>query len=205
MKTSGLSLKYTATAFAFITLTGCANLQPILPRTAPLEANSAYIAGTFSGETYHGFAFVIQSLDNQKKYYLSMSGNQFIGRKQDHLTTTIKIPAGHYTIKQWLTYERLLREVMVRKPMDEHPVLGKPFQLKAGDVLHLGSYDLEEKIENRYASNTYFFFIKPELLTQHMVQEQLSNAYPSLAQQPFTCLFCIDTIPQLQKDDFKTP
>ena len=205
MNKRGLSLKYTATAFALITLTGCANLQPILPKNAPLETNSAYVAGTFSGETYHGFAFVIQSLDNHKKYYLSMSGNQFIGRQQDHLTTAIKIPAGRYTIKQWLTYERLLREVVVRKPVHEHPVLGKPFQLKAGDVLHLGSYDLDEKIERSYASNTYFFFIKSELLTQQMVQEQLSNAYPSLAQQPFSCLFCIDTIPELQKDGFKMP
>jgi hypothetical protein len=44
-------------------------------------------------------------------------------------------------VSAWITYATLTKEVMSRKPIANSP-LSEPFNVRAGAVVHLGSYNV---------------------------------------------------------------
>ncbi len=178
---------------ALLALSGCANVQPVLPATAAADAASGYVAGLFTRMKARGFAFVVKEVNEGREYTMPLGEDSSLPTEVKDQTVAIKLPPGRYAVAQWITYATLTKEVMSRKPVSS-PVLSKPFDVRAGSVVHLGSFDVSQTVQQGYPTTTTYLQIVPRRFTQAEVQKAFAEVYPNLAAQPFRCVLCVDTV-----------
>jgi hypothetical protein len=182
-------------AAALVGLCGCASVQPVLAPTASADASAGYVAGLFTRMKARGFAFVVKAAGDGREFTMPLGEDSSLPTAIKDQTVAIKLPPGTYTVSQWITYATLTKEIMTRKPVTGS-VLSKPFAVKAGDVVHLGSYDVSESVQAGFPVTTTYLRVQPRRATQPEVQKAFAEVYPNLAAQPFRCVLCTDTVGQ---------
>lgn len=187
--------RLTLAAALAVVLNGCTTvaIQPVLPPTAVADAQSGYVAGQFSRTKGRGFAFIVRSTDGKAEYTLPLGEDSTFPTDVNDQTVAMKLPPGWYTVSAWITYATLTKEVMSRKPITDSP-LSEPFSVRAGAVVHLGSYNVTTYTESAYPSVNTFLRITPRRLTEAEVQTSFKAAYPQFAAMPFQCVLCMDTV-----------
>ncbi|MYM86140.1 hypothetical protein GTP91_02985 [Rugamonas sp. FT82W] len=170
-------------------------MQPILSADAPVDPNSGYLSGQFSRVKLSGFGLVVKATDGSAEYVLPMGEDSNFPSAVESQTVVMKLPPGTYRISQWVTYATLTKETLTRKSLDNSPV-GEPFKVAPGTVLHLGRYDLGGNKEFVFNGLKMNFKMSPLPVTKREVQNAFATSYPKLADLPFQCLFCVDTVRQ---------
>lgn len=98
--------------------------------------------------------------------------------------------------------KHMTKEIMTRTSITDSP-LTQPFVIKAGDVVHLGGYDVSQTMgadvdttttTSHWIMLTTDMKIAPRPFSQAEVQRVFAVAYPNFASQPFRCILCADTI-----------
>jgi hypothetical protein len=170
---------------AIALLAGCASIQPVVAPTSTADPNSAYITGTFSRTSARGFAFAIRS-SGGKEYFMSLGEDAKRPADANEQTIAIQVPPGTYGVWHWVAYDTATKAVEIRRPVD-NAILAKPFTLHAGEVVHLGEFDIDQGKRG----DTSYYAIKPAYIaTQDEARESVAKAYPNLASRPFRCLLC---------------
>ena len=100
-------------------------------------------------------------------------------------TVVIAVPPGTYGVWHWVAYAPSTKAVELRRPVD-NKVLAKPFTVKAGEVAHLGEFDIEQGKQG----DTSYYIIKPYVATVPEAKAMLAKTYPNLASRPFQCVVC---------------
>lgn len=174
-------------------LTACASVQPTLEADAVPDAQAAYVSGEFTRVPLTGIAYVVESMDGSNKYLLPMGKDTPRPSAVDRQTVAMKIPPGTYHIVQWVTYATLTKEVFIRSPV-ANPWMRAPFTLKAGTVFHLGRFTIEGGKSYSYPSVHFEWAVKPQPVLQSEALAAFSLTYPKLAELPFGCLLCSDSV-----------
>ena len=188
-----MQLRHIACTLTFAILSGCASVQPVLAPTATVDPSTGYVAGLFSRMKARGYAFVVRSVEGGVEYNMSLGEDSNWPTAVNDQSVAIKLPPGTYTVSHWITYGTLTKEIVSRNAI-ANPVLSQPFTVKAGNVTHLGSYEVSEYIQHGYPTTTTHMRIRPRRATQVEVQEAFAAVYPNLAKQPFRCVLCTDTV-----------
>src|SRR5262249_32817657 len=131
-----------AAAALLAALAGCADIQPVVAPSSALDPNAAYISGTFTHAKVKGFAFVLRSGEG-KEYLMSLGEDAKVRTEIEDQVVAIKVPPGTYAVTHWINYAPASKAVEMRMPI-ENKVLSKPFSVKAGEVVHLGVFDIAE-------------------------------------------------------------
>jgi hypothetical protein len=167
-----------------VVVAACATIQPVVAPTSAVDPNAAYISGTFSRTSARGFAFAIRSSDG-KEYFMSLGADTRVAMPVEEQTVVIQVPPGTYGVWHWVAYDSATKAVELRRPVD-NKVLAKPFTVKAGEVAHLGEFDIEQGKQG----DTSYYSIKPYVATVPEAKASLAKAYPNLASRPFQCVLC---------------
>jgi hypothetical protein len=163
----------------------CAQIQPVVAPGSPADPSSAYITGTFTRASARGFAFAIRNQDG-REYFMSLGDARGAPGAVEEQTIAIQVPPGTYGVWHWVAYEPSTRAVEIRRPVD-NPVLAKAFTVRAGEVVHLGEFDVEQGRRG----DTSYYSIKPAYIaTREEARGSVAKAYPNLAGRPFRCLVC---------------
>jgi len=170
-------------------LAGCATIEPAVPTTARPETGMAYVAGQFSRSNSGGFAFVLQNLDSNAEYSMSLGVDGSWPQDVKAQVLAVKLPPGRYAVKQWFTYATLTKE-RSRGHAITNSELSRPFQVGSGAVLFLGGFSADTTTRG----NQIFWSIKPRLLKEDEAQAVFQSAYPALAALPFECHLCISPL-----------
>ena len=141
-------------------LTGCATIEPAVQTTAKPETGMAYVAGQFSRSNSGGFAFVLQNLDSNAEYSMSLGEDGTWPKDVKDQVLAVKLPPGRYAVRQWFTYGTLTKE-RSRSHAVSNTELSRPFQVASGSVLFLGGFSADTVTRG----NQIFWTIKPRLLT----------------------------------------
>ena len=171
-------------AFA-LAAAGCAQIQPVVAPGAAADPNAAYITGTFTRTSARGFAFAIRNQDG-KEYFMSLGEDHAASGRVEEQTVAIQVPPGTYGVWHWVAYEPATKAVEIRHPVD-NPVLAKAFTIRAGEVVHLGEFDIEQ---GRRADTTYYSIKPAYIATKDEARGLVAKVYPNLASRPFRCLVC---------------
>lgn len=174
-----------------VLLTGCASIQPVLNPTEAADPKCGYVAGLFTRMKMEGFAFVIKSLDREEEYTMPLGEDSALPTAVANQTVAIKLPPGRYAVQKWITYATLTKEIMKQKPIT-NPILSQPFTVTAGEVVHLGSYDVYKFSEGGYLH----WRIQPRAVTKVDVMKGFASTYANLAPLPLRCVVCMETAPQ---------
>lgn len=184
------SRAFAVTGAAALLLAGCAAPAPIVPAAAAPESQAGYIAGEFSRTKTRGFAFVIQSADHpERSYTMSMGDWGLLPSAAQAQTVAIRIEPGRYVLKEWITYATMIHEVATRKAFT-NGVLVAPFEVKAGEVVHVGFWDVSETAEYRAVG----MHVRPRPVLQADVRTAFAKDYALLGALPFHCTLCVDTV-----------
>ena len=178
---------------AGLTLSGCASITPVVTREEATDPKSGYVAGLFTRMKTRGFAFVIKEVNGSREFVMSLGEDSSVPTEVKNQTVAIRLPPGKYVVSQWITYATITKEVMSRSPVT-NPVLSRSFEVDAGNVIHLGSYDVSATMVTGSPRAMTYLRIRPRSFTQSEAKKALAEAYPNLASQPFRCLLCSDTI-----------
>lgn len=170
-------------------LTGCATIEPAVQTTAKPETGMAYVAGQFSRSNSGGFAFVLQNLDSNAEYSMSLGEDGTWPKDVKDQVLAVKLPPGRYAVKQWFTYGTLTKE-RSRSHAVSNTELSRPFQVGSGSVLFLGGFSADTVTRG----TQIFWTIKPRLLKEDEAQTAFQSAYPALAALPFECHMCISPL-----------
>lgn len=177
-----------------LALAGCANVQPVLKADAKFDPQSGYVAGQFTRMKTAGFAFVVKHSDG-REFTMPLGEDSQLPTEVKNQTVAIQVPPGTYTIGSWITYATMTKEIISRNTVT-NPVLNKPFEVKPGHVVHLGSYLLSTSQGGGYPTVRYEMRIQPRPASQQTLQTALDLAYPQLAGQPLRCVLCLDGVLQ---------
>lgn len=188
-----MSFRVFVCALVAACLTGCASVQPVLAPTAAADPNAGYVAGLFTRMKSRGYAFVVRATEGGAEYVMPLGEDASLPKQVTDQTVAIKLPPGTYTVSQWITYATLTKEIMSRKPITGS-VLSRPFAVKAGSVVHLGSYDVSEYTQAGYPTITTYMRIQPRRFSEAEVRQAFVAMYPNLAAQAFRCVLCTDTV-----------
>jgi hypothetical protein len=176
-------------------LVGCASVQPVLVPSAAADPGAGYVAGLFTRMKARGYAFVVRATEGGAEYVMPLGEDSRLPTQVTDQTVAIKLPPGTYTVSQWITYATLTREIMSRKAITGS-VLSQPFTVKAGTVVHLGSFDVSEYTSG-YPATTYMR-IQPRRFSEAEVRQAFAATYPNLTSQAFRCILCTDTVGAVQ-------
>ena len=164
---------------------GCAQIQPVVTPTSAADPNAAYITGTFTRTSMRGFAFAIRNQDG-KEYFMSLGEDRKTPTDVEEQTVAIQVPPGTYAVMHWVAYDTSTKAVEMRRPVD-NVVLAKAFTVRAGDVVHLGEFDVQQVKR----ADTSYYSIKPAYVaSKEEARTSVAKAYPNLASRPFQCLVC---------------
>jgi len=163
---------------------GCAEIQPVVAPSSALDPSAAYISGTFTHAKVQGFAFVLRSAEG-KEYFMSLGEDAKVRTEIDDQVVAIKVPPGTYAVTHWVTYAPASKAVDLRMPI-ENRALAKPFTVKAGEVVHLGVFDIAQAKR----ADVNYYQILPFVGQRSDAHSALANAYPNLASRPFQCVLC---------------
>jgi hypothetical protein len=164
--------------------TACAEIQPVVAPASVPDPDAAYISGTFTHARVQGFAFVIRS-GQGKEYFMALGEDARVRTEIEDKVVAIKVPPGTYSVTHWITYAPSSKAVDLRMPV-QNKVLEKPFTVKAGDVVHLGVFDIAQGKRG----DTNYYQILPYVGTRNEMHAALAQAYPNLATRPFQCVLC---------------
>ncbi len=184
-----------------LSLGGCAVVQPVVAPTAAADPASGYVAGQFTRQKGSNFAFVIKAEEGGKEFLMPLGEDTSMPTAITAQTVAIKLPPGKYKLVQWLSYATLTKEINTRRPIT-NPLLSQPFEIRAGQVLHLGAFSLSQTFVGGYPYSTTYLRIEPVRRTEAEVKADFASTYPPLAQQPLSCVLCTDTVmlnPALQR------
>ena len=162
----------------------CAEIQPVVVPSSAVDPNAAYVSGTFTHAKVAGFAFVLRSGEG-KEYLMSLGEDAKMRTQVEDQVVAIKVPPGTYAVTHWISYAPASKAVEMRMPI-ENKVLAKPFTLKAGEVVHLGVFDIAQAKR----ADMNYYQILPFVGTRNDAQAALAQAYPNLASRPFQCVLC---------------
>ena len=140
-----------------------------------------------------GFAFVVKGVDDGREFTMPLGEDSSMPSEAKDQTVAIKVPPGTYAVVQWITYATLTKEVLSRKAVTDS-ILNKPFAVRAGGVVHLGSYDVSQSVQPGFPVTTTYLRIQPRRFTQAEVHKAFAATYPNLADGPFRCVLCTDTM-----------
>jgi hypothetical protein len=182
--------------FACTFLTGCLHVEPTLLADSIPDAASGYVSGMVAmGKTQGlGYAFAIQSVNGGPEYLLSLgAASHFKAHSGGDVPSAIKLPPGTYKVVTWMVYQTLFNEARFRAPLRGDALIGKPFTVRAGSVVHLGNFVIQSEKEFPEAPRIHWT-LKPLMVTESASKVQLAASYPNLVALPFRCLLCADTI-----------
>src|SRR5262249_50451873 len=120
-----------------------------------------------------------------KEYFMALGEDAKVPTEVEDQTVAIKVPPGTYSVTHWINYAPSSRAVELRLPI-QNPVLEKPFTVKAGDVVHLGVFDVAQAKRG----DMNYYQILPYVGPRAEMQSALARAYPNLASRPFQCVLC---------------
>ena len=164
---------------------GCAQIQPVVAPTSSVDPAAAYITGTFTRTSMRGFAFAIRNQDG-KEYFMSLGEDRKAPTQVEEQTVAIQVPPGTYAVMHWVAYDTSTKAVEMRRPVD-NTVLSKAFTVRAGDVVHLGEFDVTQA---RRADTSYYSIKPAYIATTDEARASVAKAYPNIASRPFRCLVC---------------
>jgi len=167
----------------------------LAPDSAPDKA-SGYVSGqVFVGKSKGlGYAFAIEPVGGGPQYLLKLgAGAQFDSSKNSEGLAAIKLPPGNYQVVTWIVYQTMFDEARFRAPFKNDALIGKPFRISAGSVVHLGNFSISVE-ERKYAPTPSLLWtlnVIPEM--QETSEKKFRQSYPNLAPLPFRCMACLDT------------
>ena len=164
---------------------GCAQIQPVMTPAGGADPAAAYITGTFSRTSARGFAFAIRNSDG-KEFFMSLGEDRKVPTPVEEQTIAIQVPPGTYAVMHWVAYDTATKAVEIRRPVD-NAVLAKAFTVRAGEVVHLGEFDIEQ---GRRADTSYYSIKPAYIASKEEARVSVAKAYPNLASRPFQCLVC---------------
>lgn len=177
-------------------LAACVHVEPnVLADVAP-DPSAGYVSAMIAmGKTRGlGYAFAIQPVNGGQEYMLSMgAASHFKAHSGDDFPATIKLPPGTYKVVTWMVYQTLFNEERFRAPFKRDGLIGKPFTVTAGSVVHLGNFKITTHKEFEKAEKMTWLLM-PLPITQAASKSKLDSTYPNLAPLPYRCMLCIDTI-----------
>ena len=174
-------------------LAGCASIAPVLSQKEAADTGSGYLSGLFTRMKSRGFAFVVKDTNTGREFSMPLGEDSVLPTETRDQTVAIKLPPGRYEVTQWITYATMTREIMSRKPVT-NPILSQPFEITAGGVVHLGSYDISQSVYSSYPGITTSLRIQPRPFSQADVKKAFSETYPNLNSLQFRCILCTDTV-----------
>ncbi len=170
-----MSLKRAALCLAILPLlAGCTMIRP-KPRTpdgAPPSRTMGYVGGQFDKDTFVGFGFVVADEGGKGEHVIEVD-KQSVG--------LIALAPGRYQVTAWVTWA-LTGEQLTRKAIPSASPLGRPFEVKPGQVTFLGAWSADR------SGNT--FIIQAGKLTEAQAAQALVKAYPRFAEAPVNCPMC---------------
>ena len=178
-------MRRTAALAVALMAAGCAQIQPVVTPGSAADPGAAYITGTFSRTSARGFAFAIRNSDG-KEFFMSLGEDRKAPTTVEEQTIAIQVPPGTYAVMHWVAYDAATKAVEIRRPVD-NVVLAKAFTVRAGDVVHLGEFDIEQ---GRRADTSYYSIKPAYIATKEEARVSVAKAYPNLASRPFQCLVC---------------
>jgi hypothetical protein len=173
-------------------LAGCANLQPVLAPNEIVDTQSGYVAGQFVREQGAGFAFVLRSEDG-REVTMSLGEQDSVKEGSATQTVAIKVAPGRYALTSWLTYATLTKEVTSRQ-RTVHPILSRPFDVKAGEVVHIGRFKLSHSTQLSYPRLLNQWQIAPQPIHSDEARRTFVERYTNLVKLPLECPLCSDGV-----------
>lgn len=183
-----------ATAIVLLSgLAACVSIEPTLDADITPDAKSAYISGEFTRSKFTGIAYVVESVDGKNQYLLPMGKDTAMPSAVKLQTVAMKIPPGTYHIIEWVTYATVTKEIFRRNEV-KNPFMREPFTIKAGNVVHLGRFEVDGTRTTNYPTTYMKWSVVPQPIMQSDAQSAFVQTYPKLADLPFRCVMCVDTV-----------
>lgn len=168
-------------------LAGCVEIQKTVPPNVSRDRSSGYVAGVFRLHQGQRYGFVLA--DAPGREYVMSFGDTPSDEPEKQLAM-IAVPPGEYRVSAWITYPRASRLLDSRNEM-KHPVLSKPFEVSAGEVLFLGSFSARTAAFYGARLTSIHYEIRPERMLRDEAVDWLRDSYPAFANAPVQCILCM--------------
>jgi hypothetical protein len=156
---------------------GCVTVQTPVLKTAPVSSRSAYLAGIFSKTpSLIHFGFGIRNV---------WTGQEVVIAFEDNDVSMIELAPGLYRVRYWETWG-WTHEVFARDELPKDRSIGRPFEIKAGEVVLLGKLAAEDVIG--FGRLTFTIVTRP--MRGEDAIAVVTAAYPGFAKAPIHCLMC---------------
>lgn len=155
---------------------GCVSVTPRVPSDARADAASGYVGGVFARDTMVRFGFGLKNEQTQADYVIEIE-KKGVG--------LIALPPGRYHVAFWNTWA-VTGEQLTKKEFAASAPIARPFDLRPGEVVLLGSWAAER--DYNVTSNT--FKVVPKPITGAEATAAFRAAYPGFAEVPVRCVHC---------------
>jgi hypothetical protein len=172
-------------------LAACATPEGPISTTATPEPGMAYLSVEFAKTTPLNVALAIQPEGRQLTHFLPFEGPAAPDDAAPR-TVTLKLPPGRYRVAYWQPYINRVSDGLPSRPLSNE-VLARPFELRAGEVIHLGSFGVWQRQQARLPNQPALLRFDPKPITQAEAKTRFATAFPMLAAQPLRCRLCTDT------------
>jgi hypothetical protein len=178
-----------AVLLAFALLAGCANLHPAYAPGAEPDARSAYVAGMFRPRLGQGFALVLRS-DSGEEFRFGLAQDSVWPTDTAFETAAAPLPPGRYRITHWFSFAILAKDRIMSGAVPPEAPLAQPFELREGEVMHLGGYVFSETLGASWGQLQLSHRLQPAALGEEALRSHLALHHPKLAALPLRCLPC---------------
>jgi hypothetical protein len=156
---------------------GCVTTQSPVLKTAPVSSGSAYLAGIFrKPSSFIRFGFGIRNIG---------TGQEVVMAFEEDDVSMIELTPGMYRVRYWETWG-VTHEVLTREEFPTDGSVGRPFEIKAGEVVVLGKVAANEVKE--FLKSTFTIVARP--IRGEDAIASVRAAYPVFTNAPIHCLMC---------------
>jgi hypothetical protein len=169
-------------AAAFLLLTGCVTVQPVVQSAAAPQSNEGYVAGVFSASGADDYGLGITNINGGDEVVLPFAdlATSKIGANSQDRVTMIQLPTGRYRISSWLTFGRFSKERITRKELPAGAD-SLAFDVAPGRVRYLGKF----AAETSFGGFSVYFKVRPQRIAQKDLALLLEIAYPNFRMDMF--------------------
>jgi hypothetical protein len=183
-------MKYLASAGVAVLLGACVtNVAPPLKNDVAPSNTNGVIAGSFSRTKTVDMAFIVRNTKTGAEYTLSMGENSTLPKSVTQQVMAMEVPPGEYAILQWETFATITKERFGKYEVT-NPYISAPFTVQAGQVTFLGDY----QIVGTQVYSALHWTVSPQRISFDAARELFVSAYPTYANNAFTCRMCNETL-----------
>lgn len=185
-------IKNVSVIFCLLVMSGCAGVQPSIPKNAEPDSKTGYIGGDFfnASETFIS-GFLVKNITTSEEFVLSFvpkPGESAIGRE----VPILAVKPGRYKITDWLAYNRAWGTrggSEIQRPISTGP-LAVPFDVLPNEIVFLGKFKGHTKWTPEIFKSTTRSAIDAQTVSKTDAENIVRSEYPAFGNMRIQCITC---------------